>query len=266
MWEEIVNSGKRRGESIHQVFQEEVQKAILTSLSREEAFNNLVFQGGTLLRLFYGNPRFSEDLDFVLRQKKIFDLTKNLSKIQTFVKDVFPFLKEIRIRIQKKDQNMQRFILRTISDIPEQNLRIHIELAYVSSYRNQPKILDYPPFNPVVRVEDISEILADKITALGCRPYLKGRDIWDIYFLAIEKQVSIPWDLVIQKAEDYGSTFARLKERLLLASKRIREEGILILSHEMKRFLPKPVLDQYSEVFNEIVTKVAKEVESVENV
>jgi len=48
----------------NQVFQEEVQKAVLASLSRDEAFNHLVFQGGTALRLFYENPRFSEDSDF----------------------------------------------------------------------------------------------------------------------------------------------------------------------------------------------------------
>lgn len=264
IWEEIINKGQMAGRETRQVFQEEVQKAILASLSREGVFNDLVFQGGTSLKLFYGNPRFSEDLDFVLRQgKNSSDLTLKISKLQTFVNDVFPFLKEIEINIQKNDKDMQRLILKTISDVPEQKLRIHIELAYVPSYRNQPRILDYPPLHPVVRVEEPSEILADKITALGSRPYLKGRDIWDIYFLTVEKQISVSWDLVIQKAKDYGSTPAVLKKGLLTASKRIREEGVLILSSELRRFLPKPLLDQYSEVFDEIVTKVAIEAEGV---
>jgi hypothetical protein len=96
---------------------------------------------------------------------------------------------------------MQRLILVTVSDIPEQKLRIHLELAYVPSYLNQPKILDYPPLNPAVRVENPSEILADKITALERRPYLKVRDIWDIYFLIFEKRLSIAWDLVFKKGK-----------------------------------------------------------------
>ena len=267
IWEEIVNSSNRRGEKTHQVFQDEMQKAILASLSREGVFNDLVFQGGTALKLFYGNPRFSEDLDFVLRQgKNSFDLTPKVSKVQTFVNDVFPFLEEIKISIQKNDRDMQRFIFRTISDIPDQKLRIHIELSYVPSYRNQPKILDYPPLNPAVRVEDTSEILADKMTALGNRPYLKGRDIWGIHFLAVEKQISVPWTLVIQKAKDYGGIPVALKEGLLTAGKRIREEGVSILFNEMSRFLPKSLLDQYSEVFDEIVIRVAREVEGVKNV
>ncbi len=267
IWEEIVNKSSRRGGRTHQVFQEEAQKAILASLSHEGIFTNIVFQGGTLLRLFYGNPRFSEDLDFVLRQEKTcVDLIQNIPKIQAFVKNVFPFLKGTDISVQKNDRGMQRLILKTVSDTSEQRLRIHIELAYVPSHYNKPRILDYPPLNPVVRVEEPFEILADKITALGNRPYLKGRDIWDIYFLAIEKHISVPWSLVFQKSRDYGSTPLNLRKNILIASKRLREEGISILSSEMMRFLSKPTLDQYSELFDEIINKVAEEVESVKNV
>jgi predicted nucleotidyltransferase component of viral defense system len=267
LWEEIVNKSSKRGERTHQVFQEEVQKAILASLSRGGAFTNIVFQGGTSLRLFYGNPRFSEDLDFVLRQKRTcVDLIQNIPKIRAFVKDTFPFLKETDISIQKNDQGMQRLIFKTISDIPDQRLRIHIELVYVPSHYNKPRILDCPPLNPVVRVEEPFEILADKIIALGNRSYLKGRDIWDIYFLITKKHVSIPWNLVFQKSRDYGSTPSNLKKNILIAGKRLREEGISILSSEMMRFLPKPALDQYSELFDEIANKVAEEVESVKNV
>jgi len=266
-WDEILNSSNRTGLKTYQVFQEEIQKAILASLSHEGIFNDIVFQGGTALRLFYGNPRFSEDLDFVIRKgRSIFDLTGKISKIQTFVRDVFPFLEEIKINVQKNNRDMQRIIFRTISDISEQKLRIHIKLAYVPSYYNQPKILDYPPLNPAVRIENTFEILADKMTALGNRPYLKGRDIWDIYFLTVEKQISVPWNLVIQKAKDYGSTPTAVKEKILNASKRLNDEGVLILSSEMKRFLPKPILDQYREVFDEIVTKVAREAEKVKTV
>lgn len=263
-WEDVVNSSKKMRMKTYQVFQEGVQKSILTSLSREGVFNKLVFQGGTSLHFFYGNPRFSEDLDFVLRQGiNNCDLTPTTSKIQSFIGDVFPYLEDVNVSVQKNNRDLQRFIVRTISNIPEQTLRIHIEVAKVPSYRNQPRILDYPPLNPAVRVEHTSEILADKVTALGNRPYLKGRDIWDIYFLIVEKDISIPWDLVIQKAKDYGNTTAELKKGIITASKRIKGEGVSILSNEMKRFLPKPLLDQYSEVFDEITTRVAQEVENV---
>jgi len=259
-WEEIVTNNTIKGGNLQQTFQEEMQKAILAGLSRQGVFNSIVFQGGTALHLFYGNPRFSEDLDFVTREKQKFDLTQQTNKIQTFISNVFPFIQKINIAIQKNDKELQRLILSTISDVPEQNLRIHLELAHVPSYINQPKILDYPPLNPAVRVEDPSEILADKIIALGRRQYLKGRDIWDIYFLTSEKHLSIPWDLVFKKGADYGSTQKSLKDSLIKASKKIREEGNSILSNEMSRFLPPTLFDQYSDMFNDILSKVAKEV------
>jgi predicted nucleotidyltransferase component of viral defense system len=255
LWEEIIAESERRGAMANQVFQEEVQKAVLASLSRGEAFNHLVFQGGTALRLFYGNPRFSEDLDFVLKQNETFDLTESISNIQAFVEDTFPFTEETNISIQRNDARMQRLILK-ISGKPFRRIRVHIELAYVPSYHNKPKILDYPPINPVVRVEEAHEILADKLTALGNRPYIKGRDIWDIYFLTTEKNITIPWHLVFQKVEDYGTTSSNLKKNILKASKRLEKEGLSILHNEMLRFLPKKFLDQYSEIFEEIVTIV----------
>ena len=264
LWEEIINTSKSKNLKIHQTFQEEIQKTILTYLSRQGTFNDIVFQGGTSLRFFYGNPRFSEDLDFVLRQtKNKIDLIQKTSKLKKYITNIFPFVEEIDIDIQKNDDFMQRIIVKTISDTPDQKLRIHLELAYVPSYNNQPRILNYPPLNPAVRVEEPSEILADKITALGLRPYLKGRDIWDIYFLTVEKQIKVQWDLVFQKSKDYKTKPSELQTNIHVAVKKIRKEGASILSNEMKRFLPKTLLDQYEEKFNEISEQVAKTAEKI---
>lgn len=46
---------------------EDIQRAILAHLSQSGFFDAGGFQGGTALRLVYGNRRFSEDLDFVTR-------------------------------------------------------------------------------------------------------------------------------------------------------------------------------------------------------
>jgi hypothetical protein len=49
-------------------------------LSRQGAFNDLVFKAGTALDFFYGNPRFYDDLVFVIRKKHSFDLTEQKNK------------------------------------------------------------------------------------------------------------------------------------------------------------------------------------------
>lgn len=57
---------------------------ILYSLSRAGLLDHLTFQGGTSLRLCYGAPRFSEDLDFT--GGKDFDY-ENLTELKNCVLD-----------------------------------------------------------------------------------------------------------------------------------------------------------------------------------
>lgn len=263
LWDEIIEKSKQMNMQYHHVFQEEAQKAILTALSRERLFNHMVFQGGTALRLFYGNPRFSEDLDFVLRQTtSSVDFTDSIKKIERFVHDIFPFLNAVSISVQKKDFSFQRFIVKTNSEYREQKLRIHLEIAMVSSYDNQSKILVFPPFNPAVRVEDGSEILSDKIVALGRRSYLKGRDLWDIYFLQKEKNMVILWDQIIKKVDEYGDTYELFLEKLSRSISLVENEGISILIDEMKRFLPPQTFEYYYDMFPSIISSLCSDIKS----
>ena len=50
------------------VLRELVQHFVLASLSRAGFFSTGGFHGGTCLRILYGTNRFSEDLDFLLKQ------------------------------------------------------------------------------------------------------------------------------------------------------------------------------------------------------
>ena len=50
--------------------QEVCQKIALVGLHRGGFFNHAAFYGGTCLRLFHGLPRFSEDMDFSLTEKR----------------------------------------------------------------------------------------------------------------------------------------------------------------------------------------------------
>lgn len=253
VWNDIVTAARSSNQPLHHVFQEHVQKTVLTALSRSEAFTDIVFQGGTALRIFYGNPRFSEDLDFVLQEQHTFDLAGHATGIQKFTFTVYPFLDECHVTIQKNDQDLQRLVLTTTGDIPEQRRRIHIELAQQPAYTGQPRVLDHPPFNPAVQVEQPEEILADKLTALALRPYLKGRDLWDIYFLTKEQDIDIIWSLVATKLDDYHGDL----DRLATASEAVQAEGAQTLNHEMTRFLPPQLHEQYHARFDDIAAHVA---------
>ena len=58
------NLQKNLGISQEQIVREEYEMIILKQLFESELGKSFVFKGGTALRLAYGSPRFSEDLDF----------------------------------------------------------------------------------------------------------------------------------------------------------------------------------------------------------
>ncbi len=55
---------RKLGIAVEQVVREEFEVAVLKPLLESRFGNALVFKGGTALRLAYGSPRFSDDLDF----------------------------------------------------------------------------------------------------------------------------------------------------------------------------------------------------------
>ena len=61
------------GDAVEQenVLQEIVQQYILASLSRAGLFTEAIFHGGTCLRIVHAINRFSQDLDFLLKNPDI---------------------------------------------------------------------------------------------------------------------------------------------------------------------------------------------------
>ena len=54
-----------------QATKEIIQELALYALWRSNFFAVAAFQGGTSLRILHGLPRFSEDLDFMLRRRTL---------------------------------------------------------------------------------------------------------------------------------------------------------------------------------------------------
>ncbi len=257
LWEEIIREAENVDARVRNVYQEEMQKAVLAGLARKRSFERVVFQGGTALRLFYRNPRFSEDIDLVLAEGvEEHDLSSSMSYVKDYCEDRFPFLESVGVGTQKRTKELQRYVLKALSDAPEQRLRLHIELASVPSYQNSPRILDFPPLRPAILVEDPIEILADKICALALRRYLKGRDLWDIYFLTKELSEQPRWDLVARKVEDYGYRSSYFCQGLKDANRKIESEGESILEGELRRFLPEQILTRYRSSYRKILDSV----------
>ncbi|NIQ05939.1 MAG: nucleotidyl transferase AbiEii/AbiGii toxin family protein [Candidatus Korarchaeota archaeon] len=261
-WEQLKEKSEKRGLAPDQTLQEITQKAILTALSEEKVFNHIVLQGGTCLRIFYDNKRLSEDLDFVLRTKgRRWDLLEWKEPITQFVSTYFPFLTDVQFSLQKESRELQRTVLRAKGDHQNQNTRIHLELAYVPSYFNEIRDMELYPYVSAVRVETLEEILADKVLALMSRDYIKGRDLWDLYFLLYKHEQAIPWELVFKKVADYGMDRDVFKENIHPTIEHVLEKGEQKLRQEMERFLPHPVFQVYGGRFDSMTQDVVRNIQ-----
>lgn len=167
------------------------QEVALAALSRTDFFKYGVFQGGTCLRIFYGLNRFSEDLDFILKEPNPnFKLHPHLQSLSEEL-HAYGYQVEITDRSKTDIAVRKAFIkddsIGTVLNLnhigktgPFRKIRIKFEVDTnpPPGSRTELKYLDFP-FVASVAVQDKPSLFAGKIHALLCREYIKGRDWYD---------------------------------------------------------------------------------------
>lgn len=167
-----------------------VQEIALYALWRGDFFDIALFQGGTSLRILHRLPRFSEDLDFMLRSPNPeFDWAPYLKiLVEVFAQfglklDAQPkerMDKAVREAVLKDDSIASQLDLTFASTGRRRTIKIKLEIDTSPPPRSgeASTFLDFPA-DYEVRHQDLPSNLALKIHALLCRGYLKGRDWYD---------------------------------------------------------------------------------------
>jgi len=233
---------------------------LLFALDQEGLLNDLVFHGGTAVRLCYGGKRFSEDLDFaggvdfsssqLAKMKEcILDYLGNRYGLEVSVKEP----KSLRREAAYAERNVDMWQIAIATsperpDLPKQ--RVKLEVANIPAYTAIPQSLirtyDFLPDgyeDLLVMTEDKSEIMADKLVSLpATQKYVRHRDIWDLAYLSQEKAVVRP-DLVANKVRDYGieGYEAKLDDIIGRLPEIIKGKPFL---DEMNQFLPADVIER----------------------
>ena len=257
---------------------------ILFSLDQAGLLDELVFQGGTSLRLCYGGNRFSEDLDFVggsdFSSMKLTTMKQCIEQyigkrygLEVTVKEP-NLLKQEPEYAELKVDKWQILIVTAPErkDIPKQ--RIKIEVANVPAYtRNTLPLLNNYDFLPdgyedtLIYVETLNEIMADKLVSLpATQRYIRYRDIWDLIWLQ-QQGANLDADLVRKKLADYRLTdFEQALDQRIASLSDILAEGKL--QAEMKRFIPSDVYDRtlgkekFSAYLNHSLRKLLQELQN----
>lgn len=173
------------------LFREIIQEVAIYSLSAAGFFEKAVFFGETELRIVHSLPRFSEDLDFLLRRPDPGFSWKEYRErlVDTFHR--FGLNPEIRERPSGKGAIRAIMLVdqtpfAAFSSGKEGYTRIRLEIDTDPPYGTglSSAFLDFPVPHEVV-VSDLSSSFALKCHALLCRPWMKGRDWFDLlWFLA----------------------------------------------------------------------------------
>jgi predicted nucleotidyltransferase component of viral defense system len=169
------------------LLREYLQYKILEIISNSEYATKLSFLGGTALRIFYDNTRFSEDLDFdnfALNSSEFAGLAK---KVLTGL-ELEGLIVEINVVGKNAYRCDVRFpkIMHTSGLSPHQGEKILIQidsLAHDFSYKPDKKILNKFDIFSEVFVTPLAILLSQKIYDAMNRKRTKGRDFFDIVFL-----------------------------------------------------------------------------------
>jgi len=169
-----------------------LQILILKIIYDQGYFGNLSFDGGTALRILYDLKRFSEDLDFSLTNKKRFNF-------ENFAQNLSRQLENYALNAKLKHQAR-----RTVQSIEIKFLDIlyELELTNHKSKRLMIKleIDSNPPGGAQTEISfvnktyiftvahyDLSSLFATKLHACFFRPYIKGRDFYDLIWYLSKK-------------------------------------------------------------------------------
>jgi predicted nucleotidyltransferase component of viral defense system len=246
---------------------EALQLILLDNLYAQSESRHLIFQGGTALRWVYGGMRFSEDLDFVtsLSVKDIDKiLSKTLKKMESACIAQFgPGISEPKIKSRRKSSTQMLFIYRP--DGQRESIAVKLEFERLKD-GHQPDfekfvLRDLPPVTAIIRsgemvlpysssiilVETPEEILSDKVRALYERQYIKGRDIYDVWWLTKKLGVSPQWSITQNKFEMYQAPFVAAREADFFREHNKVLNITAAIESDLTRFIPQNIYSLHQE-------------------
>lgn len=164
------------------VVREEYEMLLLKEIFESEFGSSLMFKGGTALRLAYGSPRFSEDLDFNLISKI------DKEKFIKFIKGVgkkYPGIMEVEVN----EKHYTVFALIKIKvEYLDRTFSIKIEISkrieeWIKEKDYSDKVIksEVSPLTVLARVASLDVILREKKDALKNRKV--ARDVFDYWFI-----------------------------------------------------------------------------------
>ena len=168
------------------IVREYLQERILNALQGAGAMIPLAFHGGTALRFLYAHSRFSEDLDFALeRHVEQYDFRAYLHAIRSEL-SLENYTVELKVNDRKVVHSaFVRFpgLINELGLSPHRDESLSVKIEVDTNPPQGAGLATTVIRRHVVlhlQHHDRASLLAGKLHAILQRPYLKGRDLYDL--------------------------------------------------------------------------------------
>ena len=263
----LAEYGNTKGTNNPHAEQEVCQKIVLAGLARGGFFKYAAFYGGTCLRIIHDLPRFSEDMDFTLTEKRN----------DIHLEDYFPAIIDEfsltghKVEIVKKDKKLfdrvESAFLKESSEVYDikfqtrrmVKIKIEMDIDPPLGFTTENKIL-LRPYSFSVRCVTLPDLFAGKMHALLFRAWqkrVKGRDWYDFEWYVRQ---GVPLDFAHLQARIKEFNNADLSPdlfRQMLADK-IASTDINLVKQDVERFVfnPRDIAIWSTEYFLELANRI----------
>jgi predicted nucleotidyltransferase component of viral defense system len=235
-----------------------VQIHALDALMGESLWNcrQVAFHGGTSLHLSWQSPRFSEDLDFLLA-REVENLDEIMNRVRKAVEEKF-LSEDARfvVEMQDKTRDADRMPVYQVGiSHPEVMGKTWVKIEfwrvdadYLSRYTTTSRTPMVPgemvgQLTHQVPAADLESAFCDKLTAFATRPFLKWRDIFDLWWIGTQTQAPLDMATILPRFQHHLSAYNTLDnlppaEALRRFTERDPADVAAKADPELKRWLP----------------------------
>ena len=233
----------------HQALHEIIQQVTLAGLHRGGFFDHAAFYGGTCLRIFYGMPRFSENMDFSLLEKR------DDIHLEHYFRDIveeFHLLGREVVITQKKKANpgaVESAFLKDDTEIYDIGFRgdkvIKVKLELDThpplKFQTEQKLL-MQPYSFMTRCFTLPNLFAGKMHALIYRHWLKrvkGRDWYDFEWY-IRRGVPLNFTHLRERVFDFNQEWLSREDFMRKLRERLSQTSIAEVKKDVLPFIKDP--------------------------
>lgn len=173
---------------VTQVVREYWEILILKGLIESSCGMWLIFKGGTALRLVYGSPRFSEDLDFSIKKDTLKGRFKKI--MQSIIK---PYSELALTNIAEKFYTYLAEVKVSENYLPLPfRIKIEISKRQERNYLTELRLINsqVSPVQVLCNVATLKQIYKDKLKCIIDRT--ASKDLFDLWFVSQKLKIPYP--------------------------------------------------------------------------